>query len=207
MPSPEQTALQPVLRDIHRYWFGDLASPTAKNPEKAAIWFRQSDETDAHIRDTYGRYIAPAAAIDWDLDALSREEQIGARRPSRPVPAQHLPHLRRGLRHRREGARNRTASSSTAASTGSTSRNRTFIAVPFEHSEDIADQDFALLLVARMAVEAPEDWKDERARQPRLLHQAPRDHPEVRALPPPERRARPRSTPEEIEFLKGGRGF
>ena len=27
MPAPEQIALQPILRDVHRYWFGDLASP------------------------------------------------------------------------------------------------------------------------------------------------------------------------------------
>ena len=39
---------------------------------------------------------------------------------------------------------------------------QTFIAVPFEHSEDIADQDYALLLAAQMAVDAPDDWKDDR---------------------------------------------
>ncbi len=175
MPSPEQTALRPVLRDIHRYWFGDLATPTARNPEKAAIWFRQSDETDAHIRDTYGRYIAPAAAIDWDLDALSREEQIAL-----VVLLDQFP-------------RNIFRTSSEAFATDPKAREiarklvdrgldrfylaeQTFIAVPFEHSEDIADQDLALMLAARMAVEAPQDWKDDRARQHRLLHQAPRDH-------------------------------
>ena len=206
MPSSEQTALRPVLRDIHRYWFGDLASPTAKNPEKAAIWFRQSDETDAHIRDTYGRYIAQAAAIDWDLDALSREEQIGL-----VVLLDQFP-------------RNIFRTSSEAFATDPKARGiarqlvdrgidrfylaeRTFIAVPFEHSEDIADQDFALFLVAQMAVEAPEDWKDElRGNLDYFIK-----HREIIAkfgrFPHRNAVLGRASTPDEIEFLKGGRGF
>ena len=206
MPSPEQTALRPVLRDIHHYWFGDLATPTSRNPEKAAIWFRQSDETDAHIRDTYGRYIAPAAAIDWDLDALSREEQIAL-----VVLLDQFP-------------RNIFRTSSEAFATDPKAREiarklvdrglerfylaeQTFIAVPFEHSEDIADQDLALMLAARMAVEAPQDWKDDRRGNIDYFIK----HREIIAkfgrFPHRNAVLGRISTPEEIEFLKGGRGF
>ena len=206
MPSPEQIALQPVLRKIHRYWFGELASPTAKTPEKAAIWFRRSDETDAHIRDAYGRHIAPAAAIDWDLDALSREEQIAL-----VVLLDQFP-------------RNIYRTSGDAFATDPKARGiarqlvdrgldrfylaeQTFIAVPFEHSEDIADQDLALLLAAQMAVEAPEDWKD--SRRGNLDYFIKHRDIVAKFGRFPHRNAvlGRVSTPEEIEFLKSGRGF
>ena len=64
MPSAQQLDLLPVLRDIHVWWFGPLAHAEATNPEKAEIWFKRSDETDAHIRDTWGRYLKPARDAD-----------------------------------------------------------------------------------------------------------------------------------------------
>ena len=64
MPSPEQIALTPVLRDVHHYWFGELASPTDQNPEKAAIWFRQSDETGDYGA---GTYIVNAAGTEHSV--------------------------------------------------------------------------------------------------------------------------------------------
>ena len=36
----------------------------------------QSEETDWHIREAYGRFIATTAAISWDRGSLSREEGI-----------------------------------------------------------------------------------------------------------------------------------
>ena len=84
---------------------------------------------------------------------------------------------------------------------------QTFIAVPFEHSEEIADQDFALFLAARMAVEAPEGWEDDRRgnldyfiKHREIIRKFGR-FPHRNAVLGRE------STPEEIEFLKAGRGF
>lgn len=76
MAAAWQKRLRPVLSDIHRYWFGPLPSPTRLPHERKAIWFKQSDATDAHIREHFGAAIPEAAAITWDLDALPNEEQI-----------------------------------------------------------------------------------------------------------------------------------
>ena len=206
MPSAEQIALQPILRDIHRYWFGDLATPTTKSPDKAQIWFRRSDETDAHIRESWGAHIPRAAAVDWDLGALSREEQVGL-----VVLLDQFP--RNIFRDSGEAfaydAKAREIASKLLA--GGLDRfflhEQTFVAVPFEHSEAIADQDHATLLFARMAVHAPDDWAEDRRSG---LDFATKHRDIIRKFGRfPHRNAvlGRESTAEEIEFLKGGRGF
>jgi len=206
MPSAEQTALQPVLRDIHRYWFGELKSPTDRNPEKAEIWFRRSDETDAHIRETWGRYIPLAATVDWDLDALSREEQVGL-----VVLLDQFP--RNIFRESGEAFAYDAKAREIAGQLAARGIDRfylfeqTFIAVPFEHSEDIADQDYALMLSAQMAVSAPDSWKESRRGN---LDYFTKHRDIIRKFGRfPHRNAvlGRESTPEEIEFLKDGRGF
>lgn len=156
MPSDEQSAMQPILRDIHRYWFGPLAAPAERNPEKAEIWFKRSDETDAHIRETWGDAIAAAAAVAWDLDELSREEQVGL-----IVLLDQFP--RNIYRTTGEAfAYDRKARAiADALLVDGLDRfylvEQTFVCLPFEHSEAIADQDRALLHFAEMAVNAPEE--------------------------------------------------
>jgi len=206
MPSPEQIALTPVLRDIHRYWFGALASPTDQNPEKAAIWFRQSDETDAHIRATWGPTLPRAAAIDWDLGALSREEQVGL-----VVLLDQFP--RNIFRTTGEAfaydAKARAVARKLLA--GGLDRfwlyERNFVCLPFEHSEDVADQDLSVMLYAKMAVEAPEVWQ---ANKREVTDYATKHRDIIRKFGRfPHRNAvlGRESTPEEVEFLKGGRGY
>lgn len=206
MPSPEQTALQPVLRDIHRYWFGDLSAPTEKNPAKAAIWFKQSDETDAHIRDTYGAYVDRAAAIDWDLTALSREEQVGL-----VILLDQFP---RNI-HRTSGQAFAYDAKALAIATkllaGGIERywmhERFFLPLPFEHSEDVAYQDHAVRVYAGLAEDAPPDWKEDM----RIgLDFATKHRDIIRKFgrfPHRNEMLGRDSTPEEVEFLKGGRGY
>lgn len=206
MPSPEQLALQPVLRDIHRYWFGELTAPDDQNPEKAAIWFRRSDDTDAHIRAAYGPYIARAAAIDWDLGALSREEQAGL--------VVLLDQFHRNIfRTTGEAFAYDAKARAIARRLVADGLDRfwlyeqSFVCLPFEHSEEIADQDLSVMLYARMAVEAPDGWQ---ANRRELVDYATKHRDIIRKFGRfPHRnvvlgRA---STPEELEFLKGGRGY
>ena len=142
-----------VLDDIHRTWFGPLRSPTDRNPDKAEMWFTRSDATDAHIRDTYGRFIAEAAAIDWDLDALSRQEQVGL-----VVLLDQFP--RNIFRTSGEAFAYDGKARALAGALVERGLDRffldeqTFVSLPFEHSEAIADQDHSVLLFAKMAVEA-----------------------------------------------------
>ena len=161
MPSPEQKVLTPALRDIHLYWFGPLAGPSDRSAEKAEIWFKQSDETDAHIREAYGGLIPRAAPVDWDLDALTREEKVGL-----VIVLDQFP--RNIHRESGEAFAHDTKAREIAGRLidGGLDRfylvEQMFVCLPFEHSEDIADQDVSVLLFAGMAVTAPQDWKDRR---------------------------------------------
>ncbi len=206
MPSPEQMALPPVLQDIHRYWFGELTAPTERTPDKAGMWFAQSDETDAHIRDTYGRYLDAAAAIDWDLGALSREEQVGL-----IVLLDQFP--RNIYRTTGEAfaydAKARAIARKLLADGLDRywMHERFFMPLPFEHSEDVADQDYAVWLYAGMTLAPPEGWEEDR----RLgLDYATKHRDIIRKFGRfPHRNVMlgRESTPEEVEFLKGGRGY
>ena len=66
-----------VLRDVYGYWVGELASPTEISRQRIAMWMQQSDETDRVVREGYGHHVAGAAATDWDVEALTREEAVG----------------------------------------------------------------------------------------------------------------------------------
>lgn len=205
MYASEQNALKPVLRDIHRYWFGALASPTDQNEEKAKIWFRQSDETDAHIREAFGPYIAPAAAIDWDLDALDREEQVGL-----IVLLDQFPrniYRTTGEAFAYDAKARDIARRLVAGLDRFWLYEQNFVCLPFEHSEEIADQDLSVMLYARMAVEAPEAWLGNKRE---VLDYATKHRDIIRKFGRfPHRNGvlGRESTPEEVEFLKGGRGY
>lgn len=152
---------QAVLDEIHRYWFGELRAPTDINRDKAELWFKQSDATDDYIRATYGRYIPEAAKIAWNLDALSRSEQAAL-----VVLLDQFP--RNIFRGSGESFAYdaRALEIARALLAGGLDRfylvEQTFICLPFEHSEAIAEQDRAVYLYSKLAVEAPEAWLDSR---------------------------------------------
>jgi uncharacterized protein (DUF924 family) len=159
MPSEQQNEMKPVLRALHTWWFGPLDGPLARNPEKSEMWYKRSDETDAHCRKMFGPYLPLAASIDWDLDDLTREEKVGL--------VLLLDQMPRNI-HRESGE----AFAYDAKARDIAGRlledgldafylvEQYFVCLPFQHSEDIADQDRGILLVAEMAVTAPEDLKE-----------------------------------------------
>jgi uncharacterized protein (DUF924 family) len=196
-----------ILRDIHRYWFGDLHSPDDFPKAKSEIWFRQSDATDDYIRETFGRYIPEAAREQWDLALLSREEQVAL-----VVLLDQFP--RNIFRNSGEAfaydARAREIARALIAGgwNGFYWIERTFLCTPFEHSEDIAEQDYSVLHAAGLAVSAPAAltgyFRD-------ILDYATKHRDLIRKFGRfPHRNAvlgRP-STPEEEAFLKEhGRGY
>lgn len=195
-----------VLTDIHRYWFGDLGSPTDVPAAKSDIWFNVRPETDDYIRKTFGKYLEPAKITAWDLANLSRVEQVGLvvlldqfprniYRDSSDAFAYDAKALAIARELLREGG----------------SRfylvERQFVALPFMHSENVADQDFGIAFFAGEAVMAPEDRKDYVRRS---LDFATKHRDIIRKFDRfPHRNVMlgRESTPEEVEFLKGGRGF
>ena len=145
MTAAVQDRLRPVLRDIHAYWFGELPSRTHLPEDRKGMWFTQSDATDAHIREHYGAAIPEAAAIDWNLDALTQQEQIALvvlldqfpRNLFRGTAAAfaHDPKAKAIAGSLIDGGKDRFALI-----------EQLFLAIPFEHSEAIADQDIAVWL-------------------------------------------------------------
>jgi uncharacterized protein (DUF924 family) len=151
-----------ILADVYRYWFGSLSNPDDFPADKSEIWFKQSDATDDYIREIFGAAIPEALAEKWEVAELTREEQMGlvilldqfprnifrtsgeafAYDPKARTIARLLITLGRERFYRAE---------------------RAFLYLPFEHSEDIADQDLGIFLFAEDALSAPESWK-ERAR-------------------------------------------
>ena len=196
-----------VLTDIHRYWFGDLKSPTDKvPPDRFEMWFRPTAEVDQHIRHTFGKYLEAAKATEWDVDNLARLEQVGLVLLLDQFP-----------RHIFRTTGDAFAYDAKALSiarrlvAGGIQRfypvERTFVALPFEHSEDLADQDYSTLLFAAEAVAAPPPAKDGIRM---ALDYATKHRDIIRKFGRfPHRNAvlGRESTPEELEFLKGGRGF
>jgi uncharacterized protein (DUF924 family) len=155
--TPEE--LKPILRDIHAYWFGDLKGPDDLPRDRMEMWFTRSDATDATIRERFGRYIAPAAEASFDLAALSREEAVGL-----VVLLDQFP--RNIFRTTGEAfAYDARAREVATELIGLGPRRyyhieRVFIALPFEHSESIDDQDYAVLIFAELAVSAAPALKD-----------------------------------------------
>jgi uncharacterized protein (DUF924 family) len=196
-----------ILDDVHRYWFGDLASPTAiVPPEKTQIWFRPTVEIDDHIRDTFGAHLDAARDMTWSLAELSREQQVGLVILLDQFPRQIFRGSGRSFAYDAKAK----AIANALLDMGLERFfpvERTFIILPLEHSENIADQDRCVWLFAGEAIAAP---APNIAGARKDLDFATKHRDIIRKFGRfPHRNdwlGRP-STPEEIEFLKGGRGY
>jgi uncharacterized protein (DUF924 family) len=195
-----------VLTDIHRYWFGELRAPGDIPKEQMELWFTVKPETDAHIRDTYGKYLEAAKSTEWDLANLSRMEQVGL-----VVLLDQFP---RNI-YRESGdafAYDAKALSIARELLKGGGRQyylieRTFVSLPFMHSEAIADQDYCVWYLANDLMNAPPEHID---RLRVNLDFATKHRDIIRKFGRfPHRNVMlgRESTPDEIEFLKGGRGF
>ena len=197
-----------ALQDAHAYWFGDLLPPTyLAAPEKVALWFEAPREVDDWIRTAFGSYLEPARSAGWrDLDALSPEEQIGL-----VVLLDQFP------RHIFRQTGEQFAYDATALDlarrlvAGDRRRfrldERKFLFLPFQHSEDAADQDRSVALFSELACQTPA-FALESARL--ALDYATKHRDVIRKFGRfPHRNALlgRDSTPEEVEFLKDWRGF
>ncbi len=145
-----------ILGDVYRYWFGSLSGPDDFPKDKSDIWFKQSEATDSFIRDSFGAFIPEAAKFEWNLAGLTREEQIALVILFDQFPrnifrtsgdAFAYDGKARDLSRRLVDGRSRFHRV-----------ERSFLFLPFEHSEEAADQDLSVFLFAEDAVSAPESW-------------------------------------------------
>lgn len=144
-----------ILDEVYAYWIGTLAGPDDFPQEKSAIWFKRSDETDDHIRDNFGAALCEAADTEWNLDDLSRRQQVAL-----IVLLDQFP---RNI-YRTSGdafAYDSKALEIAKALIDSGWQRfhyceQCFVLLPLEHSEDIADQDLCVKLFAERAIAAPQ---------------------------------------------------
>lgn len=195
-----------VLTDVYDFWFGQLASPEDMPKEKADLWFSAKPEFDEEIRQTFGKYLAPARDTEWDLENLSRYEQVGL-----VVLLDQFP---RNI-YRTSGdafaydAKALSVSRRLLAGGGGHfyRAERQFVALPFMHSENLRDQEYAVARFANELLTAPSEniegvrmGFDFAYKHWMIIRKFGR-FPHRNAMMGRE------STPEEIEFLKAGRGF
>ena len=85
---------------------------------------------------------------------------------------------------------------------------RSFLYMPFMHSEDIDMQDRSVALFTELAEARAVRAAWLAGRGGAIRGEAPRDHRALRALPAPQRGARTREPPEELAFIaQPGSGF
>jgi uncharacterized protein (DUF924 family) len=195
-----------TLDAIYAFWFGGCTVP---NPDRLRFWMHRDDATDAAIRDRFGCVLPQAATMQWDLAALTREQSVAL-----VVLFDQFP--RNLFRTTGEAfayddiARNLAERLTADGWERFTAAERFFLALPWVHHEDMAAQDFAVMLSSEIAVKAPDELK---ALCRGDLDQATRHRDVIRRFGRfPHRNAMlgRESTPEEIEFMATalrGRGF
>jgi uncharacterized protein (DUF924 family) len=145
------------LDEVHEFWFGEIEDPEAPPDNRQELWFRQSDATDRTIRDRFGTAITSAAYTDWDLDALTREQQVGLVVLFDQFPRNIHRHSAGAFAHD-ERAREIAGDLISGGIERFLLIERNFLILPFSHSETIADQDYATMLCAAEAVSAPSSF-------------------------------------------------
>lgn len=197
----------PMLLDIHQYWFGELRYPGDHLANTGELWFRKSDETDRHISERYEPFIHEAAAMEWDLGLLSREEGVAL-----VVLFDQFP--RNVFRDSgKQFAFDQKALEITKTLVASGLGRffpieRDLLSLPFQHHEDAASQDHSVLMAADAAVNGPENMRDMHRI---FLDFATKHRDLIRKFGRyPHRNAHLGriSTPEELAFVqKHGRGY
>lgn len=195
-----------ILLDAHRFWFQELIAGTDVPAEQVRVWFSRHDGTDEACRVRFGDHLDAVAETDWPFETLPPAAGIGL--------VIFLDQFPRNL-FREDGrafaydARARAAARRLIE--GGVERftpmERVFLYLPFEHSEELADQDYSVALYEALLAEVPEA---EKATYASFLDFAEKHRAVIRRFGRfPHRNADlgRASTPEELEFLKDGRGY
>jgi uncharacterized protein (DUF924 family) len=189
-------------------WFGDEEDDAIVGEQQSDLWWGQSAETDEILGARFGQAASAAAAGALDHWTGSPKGRLAL--------ILLLDQLPRAIRRGSPAAFAQDEKARAVASRGLASGadrllrpiERVFFYLPFEHSEDPADQELSVRLFKVLASEVPDEWRvtfdtylDYAIRHQRIVDRFGR-FPHRNAILGRE------STAEEIEFLKQpGSGF
>ncbi|MHA1157953.1 MAG: DUF924 family protein [Alphaproteobacteria bacterium] len=151
-----------ILGDAHRFWFGELAGPQHYPTEKSETWFKRSDGFDAAIHAQFGDALEPVHTAAWDLEALTREQQIGLVIMLDQFPRNLFRDSGQAFAYDPQ-ARAIAGALTDAGPARFYSVERSFLFMPFMHAEDIRDQETCVALIVHEALNS-EGETQERSR-------------------------------------------
>lgn len=203
---PSETSDTAILLEARRFWFEDLIAGMETPADQIKVWFSRSDATDDTIREKFGDHLDVVAETGWRFETLPPAAGIGFVLFLDQFPRNLF---RDDARAYAYDARARAAVRRLIEGgvTRFTPMERVFLYLPFEHSEELADQDLSVELYAALLAEMPEAEKETYRS---FLDFAEKHRDLIRRFGRfPHRNADlgRASTPEEIEFLKNGRGY
>jgi uncharacterized protein (DUF924 family) len=200
--------MEQIRDELLAVWFGDHDDDVETGESRSELWWGQSAETDEMLGGRFGQAASAAAAgaLDhWTGSPRGRLALILL-----------LDQLPRVIHRGAPGAFAQDEKARRVAGQGLTSGadrllrpiERVFFYLPFEHSEDPADQGLSVELFERLTVEVPDGWRktfdaylDFALRHRDIVDRFGR-FPHRNAILGRD------STPEEVEFLKQpGSGF
>jgi uncharacterized protein (DUF924 family) len=143
-----------------QFWFGTDADDASTARNKAELWWGHSAETDASLRDRFGRVAAEAAR-----GQLGQLNNTSRGRLALILLLDQLPRsIHRGTPEAfaQDAAARQVADSGLAAGADRLLRpiERLFFYLPFEHSEDLADQHRSVRLFRELGESVLESQRD-----------------------------------------------
>ncbi|MCW5696016.1 MAG: DUF924 domain-containing protein [Bauldia sp.] len=147
-----------IFDEVHRFWFGAL-DPDRFPGDKIRLWFEGPAAFDAEIRERYADTIDRVDQEGVEIATLSPRQKVGL-----VILLDQFP---RNI-HRTSGAAFEHDHEARVAARAVLKHGlltfhpaeQLFIALPFQHSEDVGDQDLAVFMAAQSAVAAGPGFVD-----------------------------------------------
>lgn len=143
-----------TIADIHAYWFGELDERGLAAPQRHALWFKASAQTDRDCRERFGKLVAAAVAgdlQDWEQADDGLVALI-------LLLDQFTRNIHRGTARAFAGDARALSLAREAVTSGRYRRlpaiHQAFLYMPLEHCEDLATQDECLRLFAALERDA-----------------------------------------------------
>jgi uncharacterized protein (DUF924 family) len=204
----EETLMESIREELLELWFGDKDDDAEVGESQSALWWGQSAETDERLCGRFGQATSAAAAGTLDHWTGSPRGRLALILLLDQLPR--VIHRGTPSAFAQDEKAGRVAMQGLESGADRLLRpiERVFFYLPFEHSEDHADQLRSVELFKDLAAEVPEKWRESfdfysefAVRHWKIIDRFGR-FPHRNAILGRE------STPDELEFLKEpGSGF